>query len=73
MKVLWIRGVALLFLVGSLVTGFGHYLGKTKEPVVCVVFGIAWIILMIVAALGDSLSKRIAKLENKASGAEEDA
>ncbi len=73
MKTIWIRLAALIFLIGSLVTGLGHYLGKTKEPVVCLVFSFAWIILMVVASLGDTLEKRIAKLENKLSGSEGDA
>lgn len=32
MKTIWIRLGAVMFLIGSIVTGVGHYLGKTKEP-----------------------------------------
>jgi hypothetical protein len=73
MKIIWIRLIAAIFLIGSIITGFGHYLGKTKEPVVCVIFGFAFIILMIVAALGDALEERIAKLENKLRDSEKNA
>ena len=73
MKTIWLRLGAVMFLIASVSTGVGHYLGKTKEPLTCAVFGFAFLILMIVASLGDGLEKRIAKLEDKLSGSKTDA
>ncbi len=73
MKTVWLRIAAVIFMIPLVTTTVDLYLGKGKEPVVAFVYGFPVLILIIVASLGDTLEKRIAKLEAKLSGSKTDA
>jgi hypothetical protein len=73
MKTIWLRLAAVIFMIPLVTTTVDLYRGEAKEPVVAFVYGFPVLILIIVASLGDTLEKRIAKLEAKLSGSETDA
>jgi hypothetical protein len=73
MKMIWLRLAAVIFMIPLVTTILALCRGEAKEPVVAFVYGFPVLILIIVASLGDTLEKRIAKLEDKLSGSETDA
>ncbi len=63
MKVLWVRLIAIFYLVAGLAVGIGHFFDKGRSPVLGVIFAHVGIVLMITAALAERNEKRIAQLE----------